>query len=116
MTHIEIEGKGGITRDLKCSTDLYDRIREEFQGRLLFEHAGRPYSRISTTNRIKQLAERTIGKAVTAHMIRHYRGTVLSDKYGISKAASELGHKNIRNTKQYYDHSALDEDEFLESL
>ena len=116
ITHVEIEGKGGITRDLKCSTALYERIRKEFQGRLLFEHAGRPYSRISTTNRIKQLAERTIGKAVTAHMIRHYRGTVLSDKYGISKAASELGHKNIRNTKQYYDHSELGEDEFLESL
>jgi integrase len=116
ITYIEIQGKGGITRDLKCSTDLYERIEKEFHGRLLFEHSGKPYSRISTTNRIKQLAERTIGKAVTAHMIRHYRGTVLSDKYGISKAASELGHQNIRNTKQYYDHSELGEEEFLESL
>jgi hypothetical protein len=32
-------------------------------------------------------------------MMRHYRETVLRDKYGISKAASTLGHKNIRNTK-----------------
>jgi integrase len=116
ITYIEIEGKGDLTRDLKCSTTLYDKICEEFHGRLLFEHSGKAYSRISTTNRIKELAERTIGKSVTAHMIRHYRGTVLSDKYGISKAASELGHKNIRNTKQYYDHSELGEDEFLESL
>ena len=117
ITYIEIEGKGGITRDLKCSTLLYDRVLEEFQGgALLFEHGGKPYSRISTTNRIKQLAERIIGKPVTAHMIRHYRGTVLSEKYGISKAASGLGHKNIRNTKQYYDHSELGEDEFLESI
>ena len=116
VTYIEIEGKGDITRDLKCSTALYDRICDEFGGKLLFEHSGRPYSRISTTNRIKQLSERTIGKSVTAHMIRHYRGTVLSEKFGISKAASELGHKNIRNTKQYYDHSELGEEEFLESL
>ena len=116
ITYVEIEGKGGITRDLKCSTALCDRICDEFEGTLLFEHSQKAYSRISTTNRIKQLAERTIGKTVTAHMIRHYRGTVLSEKFGISKAASELGHKNIRNTKQYYDHSELAEDEFLESL
>lgn len=73
ITYIEIEGKGGLTRDLKCSTPLYERICDEFDGRLLFEHSGKPYSRISTTNRIKQLSERTIGKSVTAHMIRHYR-------------------------------------------
>ena len=95
---------------------LFERICEEFSGRLLFEHSGKPYSRVSTTNRIRQLAERTIGKSVTAHMIRHYRGTLLSERYGISKAASELGHMNIRNTKQYYDHSELGDDEFLGSL
>ena len=50
ITRIEIEGKGGIFRDVKCSTDLYDRIRKEFHGRLLFEHGGKPYSRVSTTN------------------------------------------------------------------
>ena len=117
ITYVEVDAKGDATRDLRCSTRLYDRIVEEFAGmRLLFEHSGRAYSRVSVTNRIKQLAERTIGKPVTAHMIRHYRGTLLSEQFGISKAASELGHSSIRTTKAFYDHSALGEDEYLESL
>lgn len=45
---------------------------------------------MAVTNRIRDLSARTIGKEVTAHLIRHYRGTVLSEKFDI-KAASELG-------------------------
>ena len=117
ITYITIKGKGEKERDLRCLTGLYDRIRQEFKGeRYLFEHSGKQYSRISTTNRIKNLAEKTIGKAVTSHMIRHYRGTVLSEKLGISKASSELGHADIRTTKQYYDHTIVTDTEFLESL
>ena len=90
---------------------------ETFQGkRWIFEHNGKQYSRISTTNRIKILAEKTIGKPVTAHMIRHYRGTVLSEKLGISKAASELGHASISTTKRFYDHTSVSDEEFLKSL
>ncbi len=117
ITYIKIKGKGEKERDLRCRTGLYDRIREEFQGeRWIFEHNGKQYSRISTTNRIKILAEKTISKPVTAHMIRHYRGTVLSEKLGISKAASELGHASINTTKRFYDHTSVSDEEFLESL
>ena len=116
ITYIEVAGKGDRTRDLKCSTALYDEIRKEFNGRLLFEHGGKPYSRVATTIRIKQLAERVIGKPVTAHMIRHFRGTSLSQSFGISKASAELGHASIATTKQFYDHSELDESEYLKSI
>lgn len=117
ITYIGISGKGEKERSLKLSTKLYDRICEEFQGQnLLFEHGGKGYSRVSVTNRIKQLAQRTIGKPTTAHAIRHLRGTELSELYGISKAASELGHSSIKTTKQFYDHSKLDDAEFLDSI
>lgn len=117
ITYLTIIGKGGRSRDLRCRTELYDRIREEFKGdRYLFEHNNKKYSRMATTSRIRNLAEKTIGKATTAHSIRHYRGTVLSDKLGISKAASELGHADIRTTKIYYDHTTVSDAEFLESL
>jgi hypothetical protein len=43
------------------------------------------------------------------------RGTELSDKYGISKAADVLG-IGVGMCKQFYDHSKLSEDEFLASL
>ena len=51
-----------------------------------------------------------------AHMLRHYRGTRLSEELGISKAADELGHADIRTTKNFYDHTRLTDDEFEASL
>jgi hypothetical protein len=49
-------------------------------------------------------------------MIRHYRGTVLSEKLGISKASSELGHSDIRPTKKFYDHTKVSDEEYLATL
>ena len=117
LTRIEITGKGGKTRDLRLRTGLYDGVREEFEGaRWLFEHGGRQYSRVSVTMRIKIVAERVIGKAVTAHMLRHYRGTRVSEELGISKAADVLGHADIRTTKMFYDHSRVTDEEFERTL
>ncbi len=117
ITRIAVEGKGGKQRDLKCRTVLFDRITKMFRGQVyLFEHDGRQYSRISVTNRIKDLAEKTIGKSVSAHMIRHYRGTVLSEKLGISKASSELGHAHISTTKKFYDHTKVTDEDYLQTL
>jgi integrase len=116
IAYISVRGKTG-ERQLRIPSGLYDAIRAEFRGEVyLFEHNGVRYSRTSTTNRIRQLAERTIGKATSAHLLRHYRGTFLSERYGISKAASELGHRNISITKAYYDHSRLSDQEYLDSL
>jgi site-specific recombinase XerD len=57
ITRIAILGKGGRQRDLKCQTTLFDRIKKTFRGKVyLFEHDGRQYSRISVTNRIRDLA------------------------------------------------------------
>ncbi len=117
ITYLEIAGKKGKTRDLRFPTPLYDAIRAEFQGAaFLFEHSGRKYNRVAVTNRIRELSARTIGKEVTAHLIRHHRGTVLSEKFGISKAASELGHSSIATTKMFYDHSKLSDAEYLQSV
>ena len=117
ITRLEIVGKRGRERDLRLPTHLFDEIREMFHGStFLFEHGGKRYSRAAVTNRIRGLAERTIGKSVTAHLLRHYRGTLLSQRFGISKAASELGHKNITTTKQFYDHTRLSDEEFRESV
>jgi integrase len=116
ITYISVTGKGG-ERQLRIPSSLYDSIRQTFAGDVyLFEHNGHQYSRVSVTNRIRQLSERTISKGVTAHLLRHYRGTLLSERFGISKASSELGHKNISVTKAYYDHSRLSDGEFLDSL
>jgi integrase len=117
ITYLEIAGKKGKNRDLRLPTPLYDAIRAELKGNsLLFEHAGHGYSRVAVTNRIRELSARTIGKEVTAHLIRHHRGTILSERFGISKAASELGHSSIATTKMFYDHSKLSDAEYLQSV
>ena len=117
ITYLEIAGKKGRTRDLRLPTVLYDAIRAEFKGAtLMFEHSDRGYNRVAVTNRIRELSARTIGKEVTAHLIRHHRGTVLSEKFGISKAASELGHSSIATAKMFYDHSKLSDAEYLQSV
>ena len=117
ITNLEVAGKKGKTRDLRLPTTLYDAIRAEFKDvTFLFEHSGHGYSRVAVTNRIRDLSARTIGKEVTAHLIRHHRGTVLSEMFGISKAASELGHSSISTTKMFYDHSKLSDVEYLQSI
>ena len=73
ITYLEIAGKKGKTRNLRLPTPLYDAIRAAFKGTgFLFEHAGRGYSRVAVTNRIRELSARTIDKEVTAHLIRHH--------------------------------------------
>ena len=117
ITYLETAGKKGKSRDLRLPTELYDAIRGEFKGTaLLFEHSGHGYNRVAVTNRIRELSARTIGKEVTAHLIRHHRGTILSERFGISKAASELGHSSIATTKMFYDHSKLSDAEYLQSV
>ena len=40
---------------------------------------------------------------------------IQSERVCISKANSEIGHNDIRMTKKNYDHSALSDEEFLET-
>ena len=107
-TRIPVTQKGGHDHELMVTTDLYDGIRAEFAGsRFLFEHSNRQYSRVSVSQRIKQLAERVIHKPVTAHGIRHARGTKVSEEAGIAAAQEWLGHSDIRTTRSFYDHHRM---------
>ena len=117
LTYVQVVGKGNKVRDIRVKSTLYDAIQQIFKGKdFLFEHNGKPYSRVSVCNRLVTLSSTSIGKHINPHMLRHYRATVLSDKLGISKACTELGHSSIATTKLYYDHSKATEDEILASL
>ena len=39
-----------------------------------------------------------------------------SERVWIRKASSELGHRDLRTIKKFYDHSAICNEEFLETL
>ncbi|HUX13038.1 MAG TPA: tyrosine-type recombinase/integrase [Spirochaetia bacterium] len=72
FAEIRVIGKGGKERVVHARTRLVDRARGHFQGSTyLFEHHGRPFSRISVTNRIKYESLKTIGREVTASQLRH---------------------------------------------
>ena len=59
----------------------------------LFEHQGKPFSRISVTNRIKHEPLRTIGKEVTAQQLRHTWAAIQIQRgIDIRAVAAELGH------------------------
>jgi len=117
IVYIKIVGKGGKERTIKITEDLYRRINATFAGsRYIFENHGHSYNRTTMTTQIRRHAEATIGKKTSAHMIRHARGTLISDRLGISKAAEELGHSDIRVTKRFYDHTEVSEDEYKKLL
>lgn len=42
------------------------------------------------------------GKKLTPHMIRHWYGTVITEKYGVAFAQQQLGHKNVNVTVNTY--------------
>jgi integrase len=117
IVYIRITGKGGKERTIKVTAGLYSAINQAFNGkRYLFENRGHAYNRTTATTQIRRHAEATIGKRTSAHMIRHARGTLISDRLGISKAAEELGHSDIRVTKRFYDHTEVSDDEYLNLL
>lgn len=41
-------------------------------------------------------------KKLTSHMIRHWYGTVTTEKYGAAFAQQQLGHKNVNITVNTY--------------
>jgi hypothetical protein len=65
-------------------------------------------------SKIQIAAPRAIGQY--DRMIRHHRGTALSERLGISKVASELAYSSIATTKMFYDHSKLSDAEYLQSV
>jgi integrase len=91
---IRVMGKGAKERKIHVKKEIVDRIRNYFQGTTwLFEHHGRPFSRISVTNRIKHEALKTIGREVTARQLRHTWAAIQIQRGRDVKAvAAVLGH------------------------
>lgn len=114
IVKIHINGKGNKDRDVQIPKSLYTRIRDHFQGeKYLFEHSGKTYSRNSITQRIKNWTEKTTGKAVSAHGMRHSYATHLLkvEKYDLKRVSLMLGHESVQITADiYYNISISNED------
>ncbi|HUZ18164.1 MAG TPA: tyrosine-type recombinase/integrase, partial [Spirochaetia bacterium] len=84
----------------------------------LFEHDGRPFSRISVTNRIKHESLRAIGREVTAHQLRHTWAMIQIQRgKDVSTLAGALGHSDPGLTARMYFEKTLEPSEtFLDVL
>ncbi|HUI70311.1 MAG TPA: tyrosine-type recombinase/integrase [Spirochaetia bacterium] len=109
FAEVRVIGKGSRERMIHVKKELIERIRKHFHGTtLLFEHQGRPFSRISVTNRIKHEALRIIGREVTAQQLRHTWAAIQIQRgKDIRIVAAVLGHADPGVTARMYTRAKL---------
>ena len=102
---IKVVGKRSKEYTTWLGKDLYDEIKEVFQGETyLFENAGHPYTRQHITLMVKQ-AGKKIGKNISAHSLRHSRAEELMGKgVSIDKVSKFLNHSSVATTANFYLH------------
>jgi len=113
LVPVRIAGKGGKERTIHVKADLVERLRVHFRGTTwLFEHHGRPYSRVSVTNRIKIEALRILGREVSAQHLRHTWAAVqIKRGRSLNAVAALLGHSNPGLTARMYPEASLKREE-----
>ena len=105
---VRLRGKGDKERFVYLVREVYNQIRVEFNGqKYLFEHNGRPYNRVATTNRIREVSMKLIGKSISAHDVRHRLGTDMTAVQGLWAAKEYLGHSSIATTDRFYNHNKV---------
>jgi integrase len=63
-----IRGKANKEREILLATWLHDRLRTTFRGEIfLFEHSGKPYSRIACTDGIRRETQAVLGRGLNVH-------------------------------------------------
>lgn len=106
---ITVRGKGNKEREILAAAWLVERAKRRYGGKtFLFEHQGKPYSRIGTTVRIKAESRAVLGRSLSPHTFRHYFATRLLREGKSLKAVSRfLGHASTQTTADIYQHEAL---------
>lgn len=118
---VRLQGKGNRTMKVKqryvyIPIAMYERIRETFDGKTyLFETGnGNRYDRSYITNQLRRITRKTIGRALSAHKLRHTFATRKIQETGRVKAVSEyLGHSDIQITLRIYSHDTFSPSDVL---
>jgi len=117
LVEVHVRGKGGRVRIVYTKKDFVEQVREHFHGTTyLFEHGGRPYSRISVTNRIKHESLRILGREVTPRQLRHTWAAIqIKRGRSVKAVAAVLGHADPGLTaRMYTEGSVKPEDSILD--
>jgi integrase len=96
LMQVRVRGKRAKERTIYVKKAFLDRIKKYFGGTTwLFEHHGKPYSRISVTNRIKHEALGILGREVTPEQLRHTWAAIqIKRGRDIGAIAAVLGQSN----------------------
>jgi integrase/recombinase XerD len=110
FAEVRVIGKGSRERKIHVKEELVERIKRHFHSTIrLFEHQGKPFNRISVTNRIKHEALRTIGREVTAQQLRHTWAAIQIQRgKNIQAVAAVLGHADPGVTARMYARTTLE--------
>lgn len=113
LIQVRIKGKGSKERTIHVKKEFVERIKTYFKGHTyLFEHQGRPYNRISVTNRIKHEALRILGREVTARQLRHTWAAIqIKRGRNVNAVAAVLGHSDPGLTARMYTETTLKPEE-----
>ena len=104
---IRILGKGSKERTVETAKDLIERIKAICGGSTcLFETTkGGAYKRTTVSMRLRRYSEAILGRAISAHVLRHSWATHALKKSGRIKAVqNQLGHSNSSTTINLYVH------------
>jgi integrase len=117
-----LAGKGGKERTVRIPLGLAQEIEAGFQARkereriYLFEtRFGNRYTRQYVSLEIERAAMRVLGRTITAHDLRHSRGTdVYARTRDLKGIAEFLGHMDTSTTARYYVQSVLCDEQLFE--
>ncbi len=109
FVEVRIVGKRAKERVVHVKTKFVEHVRTYFHGATyLFEHHGKPFNRISVTNRIKYESLRTLGREVTAHQLRHTWARIQIQRgKDLRAVAAALGHADPGLTARMYTNATL---------
>jgi integrase len=104
QVRVRVRGTAGKERVIRVKNDLVDQVKDHFRGQIyLFEHNGKPYSRISVTNRIKLESLKILGREVSPRQLRHtWAALQIRRGRAVSAVAALLGHSNPGLTARMY--------------
>ena len=109
---ITIKGKGKKEREIRISSDLYDRIYWMYHGQVyLFESSRTPGKMINERymdQQIRKIADKIIKRKVGPHIFRHSFATrMLKENWSVKAVSQYLGHSSTAITMDMYMHDQL---------
>jgi integrase len=119
VVYIPVMGKGRKERTVRIPEAMFEEIKATFRGSTyLFETSnGKPYARQYVSSQLRTLTKRILGRALSAHKMRHSWATrQLASGKSADAITKYMGNTSIGLTLEYYAHNEMDDSSLLEGM